>query len=118
MDDLIKQEDLRFNEHDLVIRYKLYDHRIEFESKTGCEQPDGSFIYNGMTDNHSDFFPEFEKGERFIDGYIKWDGCSHFWFGDSDGYLHLCGKSVIEAARFVLAHSFEYAKQMKHWYSV
>lgn len=31
--------------------------------------------------------------EHYIKGYVKWDGCSHFWFGDKDGYLHLCGKS-------------------------
>lgn len=28
--------------------------------------------------------------EEYLDGYIKWDGCSHVNIGD-DGYLHLCG---------------------------
>lgn len=32
--------------------------------------------------------------EQYLRGQIKWDGCSHVWFGDqdNDGYLHLCGK--------------------------
>lgn len=31
--------------------------------------------------------------EEYLECLIKWDSCSHFWFGDGDddGYLHLCG---------------------------
>lgn len=29
--------------------------------------------------------------EPYLKGCIKWDACSHVWFGDKDGYLHLCG---------------------------
>lgn len=32
--------------------------------------------------------------EPYIRGVIKWDGCSHVWLGDEDGYLHLCGKGT------------------------
>ena len=37
--------------------------------------------------------------ELYMTGFIKWDGCSHVWFGEKeedqkqDGYLHLCGKA-------------------------
>ena len=31
--------------------------------------------------------------EDLFRGFIKWDGCSHVWVGDQDGYLHLCGGS-------------------------
>ncbi|MEE9337254.1 MAG: hypothetical protein V3U87_04175, partial [Methylococcaceae bacterium] len=40
--------------------------------------------------------------ELYITGMIKWDGCSHLWFGErvekdrQSGYLHLCGKSYIQ----------------------
>lgn len=35
-----------------------------------------------------------ENIELYVRGTIKWDGCSHIWFGteDKDGYIHLCGK--------------------------
>ena len=39
-----------------------------------------------------------EDLELYVAGSIKWDGCSHVWFGEKDqnekrdGYLHLCGK--------------------------
>lgn len=32
--------------------------------------------------------------ELYLKGSIKWDGCSHVWFGDEDNYLHLCGKDT------------------------
>lgn len=34
--------------------------------------------------------------ELYLEGYIKWDGCSHFWFGDEDSYIHMCGKQCFE----------------------
>lgn len=30
--------------------------------------------------------------EHYIAGSVKWDGCSHLNFGDTRGYLHLCGR--------------------------
>lgn len=30
--------------------------------------------------------------ESYLTAMIKWDGCSHFNFGDKDGYIHLCGQ--------------------------
>lgn len=33
---------------------------------------------------------EVEKANVFIHGTVKWDGCSHVYFGD-EGYIHLCG---------------------------
>ena len=41
--------------------------------------------------------PEPNLTEDYLSAYIKWDGCSHFWFGevgengDRDSYLRICG---------------------------
>jgi hypothetical protein len=42
--------------------------------------------------------------EKYLHGYIKWDGCSHVWFGkeDNPGYLHLCGKGFFERHKQVM----------------
>lgn len=35
--------------------------------------------------------------ESYLEGTIKWDGCSHIFWGsekEPDHYLHLCGKSA------------------------
>lgn len=34
---------------------------------------------------------EQEKALVYLRVLIKWDGCSHVYFGGSPGYLHLCG---------------------------
>jgi hypothetical protein len=33
---------------------------------------------------------EIGKANKYINGTVKWDGCSHVYFGD-EGYIHLCG---------------------------
>ncbi len=40
--------------------------------------------------------------EHYLKGFIKWDGCSHIWFGDENGYLHICGKSYFERHKQVM----------------
>lgn len=39
---------------------------------------------------------DIEEAQTIIRGYIKWDGCSHYYFGDDDGYIHLCGGRLID----------------------
>jgi hypothetical protein len=61
-----------------------------------------SFKYD-PADYHTDFevdlliAVDFEtqapvEWERQLSGFVKWDGCSHLYFGEkeSPGYLHLC----------------------------
>ena len=44
----------------------------------------------------------YDSKDIYLKGYVKWDGCSHFNFGNDDGYLHLCGKSYIDEMDKVL----------------
>lgn len=34
--------------------------------------------------------------ELYLKVYIKWDGCSHFWFGEQEGYIHVCGMQAYD----------------------
>jgi hypothetical protein len=36
---------------------------------------------------------DIKNAQTYLKGSIKWDSCSHFFFGDPDnsGYIHLCG---------------------------
>lgn len=45
---------------------------------------------------------EVSDTRHYLRGHIKWDGCSHIWFGDEDGYLHLCGKTHFERHKKVM----------------
>lgn len=63
------------------------------------------------------------QGELFLSGGIKWDGCSHLYFGEkddtgskTDGYLHLCGIDGMQELREVLKKVYEVASQrIKYW---
>jgi len=48
--------------------------------------------------------------DLYLRAYMKWDGCYHFWFGDNDGYLHLCGNDYIEKHIQVMNRCLEFAK--------
>lgn len=62
-------------------------------------------VYNNIKWDMSDPEP-FEK-EDYLECSIKWDGCSHFHFGEGDrggrnGYLHICGlESYYEHVRLM-----------------
>lgn len=59
---------------------------------------------------------EVSETELYLKGYVKWDGCSHFWFGESDGYLHLCGKRYFEKHKEVMDKIWDIcSKKIKKW---
>lgn len=58
---------------------------------------------------------EIYDKELYLKGEIKWDGCSHFWFGE-DGYIHMCGKDSFEDHKKVFDAVWELAsKKIKGW---
>ena len=60
-----------------------------------------------------DMDDEIAETEDYMSGYVKWDGCSHVWFGEEDngnrdGYLHLCGKEQWELHCKMMVAVYEY----------
>jgi len=55
--------------------------------------------------------------ELYLTGTIKWDGCSHVWFGEkdkngnTDGYLHLCGKTYWQRHSDLMMKIYELAEK-------
>ena len=49
--------------------------------------------------------------ELYLAGSIKWDGCSNVWFGEEDGYLHLCGKHCFDNHIKLLQELWEFASK-------
>lgn len=60
-----------------------------YESKGGC----------GMDDKST---KSIDEANAYIQGSVKWDGCSHVNFGDEDGYVHLCGPRSFKEMIFIL----------------
>ena len=102
--DIIKQG--RIYDAGVEVRYEVTSHRLDFTAHQGIEQEDGSMWYSTDIEDGT---AEFEKATRFIEGFIKWDGCSHCWFGDDEGYLHLCGAKDLASVGWVLHEMFRIA---------
>jgi len=60
--------------------------------------------------------------DLYLTAYIKWDGCSHVWFGDvgennkQDGYLHLCGRWCWDKHIQLMSELWDFAsKNIEYW---
>lgn len=50
-----------------------------------------------------------EEAQTLLRGRIKWDACSHVYFGDDNGYSHLCGGMNWKNLMEVMHRVWEYA---------
>jgi hypothetical protein len=60
-----------------------------------------------------------QERELYLKGTIKWDGCSHIYFGneDNDGYIHMCGKGCFNKHIEIINALWELARtKIKGWY--
>lgn len=64
----------------------------------------------GATESGDFSKKELEDAQPYLTGMIKWDGCSHFYFGN-EGYLHLCGLNEIEKLQKVLQKLIKRAEE-------
>lgn len=51
-----------------------------------------------------------DESEVVMKGCVKWDGCSHLTFGDSDRYMHLCGKHHWDDFVAMIPQVYEFVK--------
>jgi len=87
----------------LITTTALYGHSWSFSVyEIGSWQ---SFDRNNLFDVPCDL-------EIYINGFIKWDGCSHFWFGDEDGYIHICGADEFEKHNKLMTYVYNEANEM------
>ncbi len=85
---------------------------IEFEPGDHTTYVD--FTVYGVTSWRGDDNSVLEK-EHYLKGTVKWDGCSHIYFGDS-GYIHLCGKGCFENHNKVMTALWDIcSKKIKNW---
>lgn len=102
--------------------FRVFSHYVEFtvyEISMGRDAA-GQFTvphYNrkGATVS-SDVTTDQANAEPYLRGTIRWDGCSHVWFGDDDGYLHLCGRGSFDHLAALLDRAWAVAaREMPHF---
>lgn len=94
------------------------------------EDKHGYKIFEIITDEKSNHYVDFtvneiiswgdgktpEDTEHYLQAYMKWDNCNHFWFGDkspddngTDGYLHICGGESMVNHIMLMEFLYDYA---------
>lgn len=66
---------------------------------------------NGATSS-MDSTDDLKNAARYFAGSVKWDGCSHIYFGDKNAYLHLCGVEHITKLGAILSAVYERCGEM------
>lgn len=69
-------------------------HRIEFVCYMimSWDANDVPLPFDPIPDNYSGDLTSFTR-DKYLRGFINWDGCSHVYVGYDNGYLHLCGSN-------------------------
>lgn len=111
-----KELDLTFRFIDTVWDNEVHGYEFEIYEVCGrdfnkiTKEYDIPLYERKGSTNSADFsLKGLEDAQPYLTGFIKWDGCSHFYFGE-DGYLHLCGLENIEKLQKVLSKLIDIAK--------
>jgi hypothetical protein len=98
----------------VTVMYMTTDeHPISVEFKAveivGLDEgrPTGRLYHREGSGSSEDDVSNPHEAERFVSGTVKWDGCSHVYFGDNNGYLHLCGRSSFAKLSLALPAIYE-----------
>ena len=102
-----------YKDMQLTVKYEFSPTWTDFEAFQIIYTDDnGTHGYErkGATSS-GDEVENISEAQPYIRGVVKWDGCSHYYFGDEEGYLHLCGKydikHITEAIRKIYERSGE-----------
>lgn len=96
----------------VTVRYKIGKYGSAtidfFAAEVIGRSDDGTKYYSRKgAQSSEDDTDNFEEAARYVSGSVKWDGCSHYYFGDEDGYLHLHGTDDLETLHRTLGTIYE-----------
>jgi hypothetical protein len=95
----------------VTVRYEIGEYgkvTIDFyAAEVIAVAEDGTKFYaragSGSSEDDTD---EFDFAARLVSGSVKWDGCSHYNFGEG-GYLHMHSRGDLETLSNALAVIYE-----------
>jgi hypothetical protein len=108
-----KEKPILIETTELGIVVKYYHDKgrasVTFEAKEDAYYPnnDTQGFATFDTLNDGSFTDKFEDGDTYLSGRVGWDGCSHYYFGDGEGYLHLCGIENIRQLKETVEHIYQ-----------
>lgn len=86
-----------YEDIDLTVKYSYEEHWVDFEAyeivaRGQNENKSFDVLQYEKKNGNNEWVENIEEAQTLIHGAVKWDGCSHFYFGDENGYIHICGK--------------------------
>jgi hypothetical protein len=96
----------------VTVRYEIGEYGKTcvdfFAAEVIAAADDGSRYYSRKgAVSSTDDTDDFNEAERLVSGSVKWDGCSHYYFGYEDGYLHMHGAADLEKLSQALVTIYE-----------
>lgn len=93
-----------------LVRWEIKDAYVEFTAWEIAYVSAGEryFVRNGA-DSNADTVTDPTAAEVYVQGIIKWDGCSHVDFPDQ---LHLCGRRSWQSHVDVMKHLWRRAGEL------
>ena len=100
------------NPHEHRIEYIIYD--IEGYTKDKTKDIfDIPLWHRAGSPCHPDSVESLELAQPYLHGYVKWDGCSNWYFDEQDRcMLHGCSRSDIQRFGDVMAFCWDWAKEL------
>lgn len=69
------------------LRWRVSDHWADVEAWEVAAICEGKKEFRSSSDPFREFTADVEKAEKYLDGFIKWDGCAEL----NQGCPHWCG---------------------------
>jgi len=88
-----------YNELDFTVSFQNNNHSVDFnayEIAGRYSKNNKDFTIPFYLKSNNDETENINEAKTMIRGTVKWDGCSHYYFGDCDGYMYLYGKTKIK----------------------
>lgn len=99
---------VKFMLHENSLSVSFFAANIECLGAMPGESFKPNYMQKGAQGFPCDNAESFDTAERYVEGFVKWDGCSHVSFGaDEDYQLHLCGRSDFNKLTSILVAIYE-----------
>ena len=110
-----------------AVVYKVFDYRIEVEVYETAEMKSGDGTVEVMYPKGNFWVTDPGEADVFLEGYVKWDGCSNWDFHPSDKGVaedgksqcrhmhHFCDREGLVNVGMLLSRIYDLATKIPHW---
>ena len=98
-----------FGEFGFRLRWKITDdYWADVEVFELIASREGNPCFQKKDGNGADFTESLDEAEQYLEGFVKWDGCSEF----THSHVHWCGPEGYNKHFKLLKHIYEKAMEL------